>query len=416
MEEFDVFLSHNSKDKALVEQIAERLADEEGLDVFLDIWNLIPGDPWQESLEDALNNSHAVAVFLGPSGISAWHNEEMRVALNARAASKQRRVIPVLLPGARQPDIDELPPFLARLSWVDFRKGVDDEDAFSRLVKGIWGEKPGRRTKKAAPKSMQAEKMPLPASGKAITSIIPPALLDALQKESLVLFIGADLPQSITGLPSRNDLALGLAQQYGLDESLSISEVAMRVSSAGNRFEFTDYIRRALGMVGKPGVFFEALSDFCIRHEIKTVISTAYDDHFERAYQQLGRRCNKIIQANNLPFIDEDLLTLIKLYGDIQQLTSLIVLERDHHHLLRNQEYQPILDYLRNILRTKTILFIGYDFSDPDFRFLFDQIAESHFARMAFSITEGMSDTDKAVWKDRGIVVFEADPVDFLRI
>ena len=83
--------------------------------------------------------------------------------------------------------------------------------------------------------------------------------------------------------------------------------------------------------------------------------------------------------------------------------------------MLRDQEYQPILEYLRNILRTKTALFIGYDFSDPDFRFLFDQVAESRFVRMAFSLVDGMPDPDKAVWKDRGLTVFEADLLDFLR-
>ena len=102
--EYDVFLSHNSKDKPNVERLAERLEDEAGITVFLDKWNLVPGDPWQEELERALECSRAVAVFLGPSGISSWHNEEMRSAIDRRTHNKEHRVIPVLLPDTELPE------------------------------------------------------------------------------------------------------------------------------------------------------------------------------------------------------------------------------------------------------------------------------------------------------------------------
>jgi len=140
--QFDVFLSHNSKDKGAVERIAQRLRDA-GLHPFLDKWHLIPGNPWQEELEDALDASATVAVFIGPSGISPWHNEEMRDALNTRARDKSYRVIPVLLPGASIPQDQDLPRFLTRLTWVDFQAGLEDEGAFHRLVSGIRGLAPG---------------------------------------------------------------------------------------------------------------------------------------------------------------------------------------------------------------------------------------------------------------------------------
>jgi hypothetical protein len=146
--EYDVFLSHNSKDKHVVKTIAERLDKEAQLNVFFDDWNLIPGDPWQEDLEEAIDNSRTVAVFLGPSGISGWHNEEMRTALDKRVHDRNRRVIPVLLPGTKIPENDEIPSFLSRLTWVYFRNGVGDEHAFQRLVAGILGQSPGKGVEK----------------------------------------------------------------------------------------------------------------------------------------------------------------------------------------------------------------------------------------------------------------------------
>jgi hypothetical protein len=140
----DVFLSHNSKDKPAVKWLATKLEDEANLKIFLDIWNLIPGDPWQEDLENALDASRTVAVFLGPAGISGWHNEELRDAINTRVSNPERRVVPILLPGTTMPENDEIPNFLQRLTWVDFRAGLDDKDAFRHLVAGIRGQAPGR--------------------------------------------------------------------------------------------------------------------------------------------------------------------------------------------------------------------------------------------------------------------------------
>jgi hypothetical protein len=54
---FDVFLSHNSRDKAAVEALARRLEDEPQLKPWLDKWNLVPGEPWQEALEEALDEA-----------------------------------------------------------------------------------------------------------------------------------------------------------------------------------------------------------------------------------------------------------------------------------------------------------------------------------------------------------------------
>jgi energy-coupling factor transporter ATP-binding protein EcfA2 len=140
---YDLFLSHNRAEAAVVELIARRLRDEAGLTPFLDTWHLVPGEPWQEGLEEALASSGCCAVFLGPAGLGTWDNEAMRAALEQRAETPEFRVIPVLLPGATLPERGRLPPFLARITWVDFRGGLDDAQAFHALVSGVKGVAPG---------------------------------------------------------------------------------------------------------------------------------------------------------------------------------------------------------------------------------------------------------------------------------
>jgi WD40 repeat protein len=134
---YDVFLSHNRADQPAVEELGRRLIAA-GLQPFLDRWHLIPGQPWQEALENALADSASAAVFIGPSGISPWHNEELRAALDEAVRTRDDyRVIPVLLPGADEAAVAR---FLARRTWVDFRAGLDDAEAFGRLVAGIQGQ------------------------------------------------------------------------------------------------------------------------------------------------------------------------------------------------------------------------------------------------------------------------------------
>ena len=141
MPRYDVFLSHASADKSEVEHLARKLRDQ-GLEPFLDKWHLIPGERWQEALEEALDQSRTCAVFLGQA-FGPWQNEEMRSALETCVRDAGFRVIPILLPGGREPGQEDLPRFLRRLTWVDFRRGLEDEEAFRRLLAGIRGQAPG---------------------------------------------------------------------------------------------------------------------------------------------------------------------------------------------------------------------------------------------------------------------------------
>jgi energy-coupling factor transporter ATP-binding protein EcfA2 len=141
--DFDVFLSHNSVDKASVEEIARKLKDA-GLRPWLDKWYLTPGETFQPSLADGLRNSATCAIFIGPKGLGNWAREELLVAQDRAAKEPGYRLIPVLLPGVSDPfDYSRLPPFLTQRTWVDFRQGRDEERPFRVLVNAIKGKPPG---------------------------------------------------------------------------------------------------------------------------------------------------------------------------------------------------------------------------------------------------------------------------------
>jgi hypothetical protein len=136
---YDVFLSYATPDRPAVEDLA-RLLKRRGIEPWLDKWNLVPGEPWAEAIEEALENCAACAVCLGPSGTGPWQNEEMRAAISRHHASdrsRQFRVVPVLLPGAERGEPKQFSSFLRAATWVEFRDTLDDEQALHRLICGI---------------------------------------------------------------------------------------------------------------------------------------------------------------------------------------------------------------------------------------------------------------------------------------
>ena len=136
---FDVFLSHNSKDKPMVRSLAQALTAR-GIAVWLDEEQLQPGRPWQDALETIIQKTRTAAVLIGKDGLGPWEKPEMRACLS-QFVERGLSVIPVLLPDALAKP--ELPLFLQEFTWVDLRGGLTDK-GLDRLEWGITGFKPSQ--------------------------------------------------------------------------------------------------------------------------------------------------------------------------------------------------------------------------------------------------------------------------------
>lgn len=136
-DEFDVFLSHNSSDKPMVCRLGKAL-QARGFKVWLDEWELVPGRPWQEAIEEIIYSAKTAAVLVAKDGLGPWEEPEMRGCLS-EFVNRGMPVIPVLLPGC--PAEPQLPLLLKQFTWVDLRKGLRDE-GLNKLIWGISGHKP----------------------------------------------------------------------------------------------------------------------------------------------------------------------------------------------------------------------------------------------------------------------------------
>ena len=140
---YDLFLSYNSADHRIVEEVARKLADAGLKELFLDRWNLSFGTRWRPALEEALGSSKAVAIFVGPGEMGSWQQREVDIALDLQSKSANFPVIPVLLPGCEPPL-----GFLGQLTWVDLRNQALDQ-AIVILAKAARGEPPSPNLQRA---------------------------------------------------------------------------------------------------------------------------------------------------------------------------------------------------------------------------------------------------------------------------
>jgi small GTP-binding protein len=145
--EFDAFLAHNSRDKEVLEVLAEKLRDE-GLNPWLDSEQIPPGRWFQEIIQDAMKKVGAAVIVIGEWGLGRWQALELRGFIS-RCIELDIPVIPTLLPGGSIPS--EVSPFLQELQVVEFRKSVNEQDAFASLVWGITGDKKARDRLMAQP-------------------------------------------------------------------------------------------------------------------------------------------------------------------------------------------------------------------------------------------------------------------------
>lgn len=102
--EWDAFLSHSRCDKDCVRDIAARLADD-GIRVWFDEWTIQPGENIPAAIEDGLQRSRLVLLFVSRDALeSDWVSLERQTATFRDPLNKAQRFIPIKLDEAMPPD------------------------------------------------------------------------------------------------------------------------------------------------------------------------------------------------------------------------------------------------------------------------------------------------------------------------
>lgn len=124
-----VFISYSSKDRAFVERLSEKLI-ENRVGVWLDKWEMKPGDSLIDKMQSGLDDSSYLLVVLSKHSVeSEWCKKERNAGLIKEINSKNVVLIPILLEDC------SIPMFLQEKVYADFRSDFDN--GFKELFRSL---------------------------------------------------------------------------------------------------------------------------------------------------------------------------------------------------------------------------------------------------------------------------------------
>jgi hypothetical protein len=152
-----VFVSHASEDKQrFVVRFAQRLR-ENGVDAWLDQWEMLPGDSLVDRIfEQGLKNAQAVVIVLSAVSVQKpWVREELNHSVVTRIG-RGLKIIPVVI------DQCEVPECLKATLWQRVDDLANYDDAFQRILDAIF-DRSSKPPIGRAPERLSDDEATLPA-------------------------------------------------------------------------------------------------------------------------------------------------------------------------------------------------------------------------------------------------------------
>jgi hypothetical protein len=140
-------------------------------------------------------------------------------------------------------------------------------------------------------------------------------------------------------------------------------------------------------------------------------VTTNWDPFLERSLDVLV----PVVEDRDLAFWDDDKKQVLKIHGCITRPYSIVATQSDYNTCARRNPL--IFNKMKDLMATKTFLFVGYSMRDPDFQKVWDSIdnALGHFANLAYAIDPNVSAEQIALWRKRGIEIFACSDSEFVR-
>lgn len=240
-------------------------------------------------------------------------------------------------------------------------------------------------------------------------------LFDAFRQKELILFIGPEISVG-AGLPSLYSLVSELASNLNIElpptQWLTFDILIDTVQAYVNEWDLSGLIRflkRKLDTTQhSPSDAHYALAKF----PISMVFTVNHDNLLERAYQKTGKRVHIVVRDEDIPFMlnEENSVNIIKLYGDLDQPRT-IVLAREQIEKFFVERPQ-ITKLLETQLGRSSVLYLGWNYKDPLFNFVFGELLSrfSGWMRPGFAVMRNVSEQQNAELKRKQIHLVKLPP------
>lgn len=191
--------------------------------------------------------------------------------------------------------------------------------------------------------------------------------------EEAGLFIGAGVSRE-AGFVDWKGLLREVAEELDLniDKEHDLLAIAQyQVNARGGRHDINQQLIEAFTRDACPTALLEIVS----RLPIETVWTTNYEQLLEKAYEAAGRRVEVKLSIENLAQARRGRdVTLYKMHGCITQPHQAILTKEDYEDYDRTRRL--FTDSLKGDFIEKTLLFLGFSFTDPNVERILAKVRE----------------------------------------
>lgn len=237
-------------------------------------------------------------------------------------------------------------------------------------------------------------------------------IAEELQKKDTILYIGSGV-SCWSGLPSwgklLTDLSLYVSEKgYSnehINKAISNGKFLYAASLSKKQLtaqEYAYFLKKEMGNESiQPSILHEAI----VQLGCNNYVTTNYDKLLEKALHMEGREIQVISNKNlvELPMINrwDACNYILKSHGDIDDADSIILTREDYSKLY--QDTCNIAQTLKTLFLTRTVIFVGFGLSDPDFDYIRDCITNTYGCQQIvhYAIMPDMEADEKRYWKEQ---------------
>ena len=255
--------------------------------------------------------------------------------------------------------------------------------------------------------------MSINLEGKLIYDETRRIIREAKGNKRLALFVGAGVSMD-SGMPSWNQAVSQIAAKLPLtdkDKPYDSLKIPQYYYNSRGKKEYTQLMRDVF-LYGKP-LQTNPLHKKIMECQVETIITTNYDHLIEQASEENAEVRYVISKDSDLPYKNTS-RELIKMHGDFEN--DNFVLKEDDY-LQYSDNFRLIETYIKSLIGTKVILFVGYSLNDPDVKQIFTwakNILREDFQRAYLVLSgKGKNEIERSYFRNIGVnIIYTSELVD----
>lgn len=145
---------------------------------------------------------------------------------------------------------------------------------------------------------------------------------------------------------------------------------------------------------------------------VKTIVTTNWDNFFERELNILV----PMIDNKDIPFWDDNKKQILKIHGSVTRPETIVATSNDYEETIEVKSKELIFTKLKDLMATKTFIFVGYSLRDDNIRLIYDSILKKLglFARRAYIVNPTKNEEVIKIWEERNMKIISEGSISFM--